>query len=46
METSCFQAQMKVPLEERITKSNYYMEKYKDVVPVFIESHSKDIIIP
>ncbi len=22
------------------------MEKYKEVVPVFIESHSKDIVIP
>ena len=37
---------MKIPLEEWKNKSKYDMDKYKEVVPVFIESHTKDIVIP
>lgn len=37
---------MKLPLEERKQKSQHYLTKYPDSVPVFIESHSDGVQIP
>lgn len=38
--TEAYQNHIKLSLEERKSKSQHYLSKYQDSVPVFIEAHS------
>jgi len=40
-----YKKHMSQNLEERKRKSQYYLDKYPDTVPVFIINGSKDIIL-
>lgn len=46
IQTDAFQAHIKLPLDERKLKSQHYLTKYQDSVPVFIESYSQGVEIP